>query len=132
MPLIRLFVSTLKLASAQPRYSARQTGDIVQLRDSRTDTTVSVMTSLSNAYEMVVRGQNLIRMTFGSVDDFRARPPELIFAGDPPFPALRAFLAERYLPSRLVMSAPDGRGLWVERDKYGEFESFTDPPGRSR
>ena len=62
------------LAAAQARYSAKQTGDIVQLRDSRTDTTVSVMTSLSNAYEMVVKGQNLIRMTFASVDDFRARP----------------------------------------------------------
>jgi len=32
------------------------------------------MTSLSNAYEMVVKGQNLIRMTFASVNDFRARP----------------------------------------------------------
>lgn len=62
------------LATAQARYSAKQTGDIVQLRDARTDTTVSVMTSLSNAYEMVVKGQNLIRMTFGSVDEFRARP----------------------------------------------------------
>jgi aldose 1-epimerase len=62
------------LAAAQARYSAKQTGDIVQLRDNRTDTTVSVMTSLSNAYEMVVKGQNLIRMTFGSVDEFRARP----------------------------------------------------------
>jgi aldose 1-epimerase len=62
------------LSASQPRYSARQTGDIVQLRDSSTDTTVSVMTSLSNAYEMVVKGQNLIRMTFASVDDFRARP----------------------------------------------------------
>jgi aldose 1-epimerase len=61
-------------ALAQPRYSAKQTGDIVQLRDSRTDTTVSVMTSLSNAYEMVVKGQNLIRMTFATVDEFRARP----------------------------------------------------------
>jgi aldose 1-epimerase len=61
-------------AVAQPRYSAKQTGDIVQLRDSRTDTTVSVMTSLSNAYEMVVKGQNLIRMTFATVDEFRARP----------------------------------------------------------
>src|SRR4026209_2224307 len=59
---------------AQARYSAKQTGDIVQLRDARTDTTVSVMTSFSNAYEMVVKGQNLIRMTFASVDDFRARP----------------------------------------------------------
>ncbi len=59
---------------AQARYSAKQIGDIVQLRDTRTDTTVSVMTSLSNAYEMVVKGQNLIRMTFPSVDEFRARP----------------------------------------------------------
>jgi aldose 1-epimerase len=33
-----------------------------------------VMTSLSNAYEMVVKGQNLIRMTFATVDEFRARP----------------------------------------------------------
>src|SRR4029079_1315518 len=56
------------------RYSVKQTGDIVQLRDARTDTTVSVMTSLSNAYEMVVKGQNLIRMTFASADEFRARP----------------------------------------------------------
>ena len=49
-------------AQAQARYSAKQTGDIVQLRDTRTDTTVSVMTSVSNAYEMVVKGQNIIRM----------------------------------------------------------------------
>ena len=61
-------------AAAQARYSIKQTGDIVQLRDARTDTTVSVMTSLRNAYEMVVKGQNLIRMTFASVDEFRARP----------------------------------------------------------
>ncbi len=64
--------------------------------------------------------------------DFRARPPDLIFVGDPPFPALRAFLDERYLPSRLVMRTPDGRGLWVERKKYGEFESFVSPIGRGR
>ena len=59
---------------AQARYSAKQTGDIVQLRDTKTDTTVSVLTSVSNAYEMVVKGQNLIRMTFADVDEFRARP----------------------------------------------------------
>lgn len=79
------------------------------------------------------RVEGLIRPRLERImSDFRARPPELIFVGDPPFPALRAFLAERYLPSRLVMSAPDGRGLWVERSKYGEFESFADPRGRSR
>ncbi|HMB04558.1 MAG TPA: hypothetical protein VKP69_12565, partial [Isosphaeraceae bacterium] len=52
------------------------------------------------------------------VRDLRARPPALIFAGDPPFPALRRFLAERYLPARAM---PGGRGLWVERSRYGEF-----------
>lgn len=61
-------------ARAQARYSAKQTGDIVQLHDTRTDTTVSVMTSVSNAYEMVVKGQNIIRIPFATVDDFRARP----------------------------------------------------------
>jgi len=67
-------LATANVASAQSRYSVKTTGDIVQLRDTRTDTTVSVMTSVSNAYEMVVKGQNLIRMTFGDVDEFRARP----------------------------------------------------------
>ena len=69
-----LSCATASVASAQPRYSVKTTGDIVQLRDTKTDTTVSVMTSVSNAYEMVVKGQNLIRMTFGTVDEFRARP----------------------------------------------------------
>jgi aldose 1-epimerase len=61
-------------AGAQARYTAKQTGDVVQLRDSRTDTTVSVVTTMSNAYEMVVKGQNVIRVPFASVDEFRARP----------------------------------------------------------
>jgi aldose 1-epimerase len=71
---VALLLCVAVTASAQARYSAKQTGDIVQLRDTRTDTTVSVMTSVSNAYEMVVKGQNIIRMPFATVDDFRARP----------------------------------------------------------
>lgn len=46
----------------------------------------------------------------------RARPPELIFTGYPPFPALRAFLSRDYLPS------PRVPGLWVRRDEFGRFE----------
>jgi aldose 1-epimerase len=61
-------------ADAQARYSARQTADVVQLRDGATDTTVSVVTTMSNAYEMVVKGQNVIRVPFASLDEFRARP----------------------------------------------------------
>ena len=61
-------------AGAQPRYTATQTGDIVQLRDNRADITVSVLIPVSNAYEMVVHGHDVIRKTFATVDDFRARP----------------------------------------------------------
>lgn len=55
--------------------------------------------------------------------DLRAHPPEMIFAGDPPFPALGDYLRERYLPSHLTISTADGRGLWIERSSYGEFET---------
>jgi hypothetical protein len=55
--------------------------------------------------------------------DLRARPPQLVFAGEIPFPALRKFLDERYLPSTLSPPVPDGRGLWVEHERYGAFHA---------
>ncbi|WP_422926018.1 ArnT family glycosyltransferase [Singulisphaera sp. PoT] len=57
------------------------------------------------------------------MQDLEERPPELILTGDPPFPALRRFLEAGYIRSRLWGSAPDGRGLWVERGHYREFET---------
>ncbi len=74
LTVVAVLLSVAADVQAQARYTAKQTGDIVQLRDSRTDTTVSVMTTVSNAYEMVVKGQNVLRMPFATVDDFRARP----------------------------------------------------------
>jgi 4-amino-4-deoxy-L-arabinose transferase-like glycosyltransferase len=53
--------------------------------------------------------------------DLQARPPALILVGDPPFPALRKFLNERYLPSSLASFY--GRALWVEKDRYREFHA---------
>lgn len=48
--------------------------------------------------------------------DLRADPPELIFTGYPPFPALQEFLMRGYTPSRL-----DPR-LWVRLDVADDFE----------
>jgi aldose 1-epimerase len=62
------------LAGAQTRYSVKTMGDVVRLRDTKTDTVVSVLTPVSNAYEMVVKGENVIRMSLKSVDEMRARP----------------------------------------------------------
>jgi 4-amino-4-deoxy-L-arabinose transferase-like glycosyltransferase len=58
------------------------------------------------------------------VRSLHGHPPALIFVGYPPFPELRAFLRERYLPSRLVPTR-SGLGLWVEREHFGEFENFS-------
>ena len=60
-------------ASAQPRYRATQTGDIVELRDARADVVVNVLTTASNAYRMTVKGEDVIRRTWASVDEIRPR-----------------------------------------------------------
>ena len=60
------------------------------------------------------------------MDDLREKRPPLIFVGYPPFPALRSFLTEGYLPSRLVPSA-NGMGLWVAKDRYAAFENYDGP-----
>lgn len=48
--------------------------------------------------------------------DLREHPPDFVFCGDPPFPALRAFLEERYVPGPEGV-APQGQGLWVRSDR---------------
>ena len=61
-------------AGAQP-YDARRNGDIVQLEDKASQTVVSIITSVGNmAYEMTVKGHNILRFPFASIDDYRARP----------------------------------------------------------
>ena len=70
-----IVVPSLLLASpveAQPRYAVKTQGDIVQLVDARDGITVSVLTPVSNAYEMVVKGQDVIRKNFASLDALRA------------------------------------------------------------
>jgi aldose 1-epimerase len=61
-------------ATAAASYTAVRTGDVVRLEDTRAGITVPVLTTFSNAYEMVVKSQQIIRKTFAEVADFRARP----------------------------------------------------------
>jgi len=61
-------------ALAQP-YSAKQVGDVVHLEDRRTETTVSILPSVGDvAFEMKVKGQNILHWPFASVAEFKARP----------------------------------------------------------
>jgi aldose 1-epimerase len=62
-------------ATSASAYDARRTGDIVRLEDRKHEVAVSILTSAGNiAYEMTVKGQNILRFPFASVDEFKARP----------------------------------------------------------
>jgi aldose 1-epimerase len=60
--------------AAAQAYSAVKTGDIVRLEDTGAGIAVSLVAPHSNAYEMVVKGQQIIRKTFPDVAQFRERP----------------------------------------------------------
>ena len=61
-------------ASAQP-YSARRSGDVVQLEDARSRTAVSIALAVGNiAFEMKVNGANALWWPYASVEEFKAKP----------------------------------------------------------
>ena len=64
--ILALAVALVSVVAAVPaqaqQYAARQKGDIVQLEDQKSQTTVSIITSVGMiAYEMSVKGQNVLR-----------------------------------------------------------------------
>jgi aldose 1-epimerase len=64
--------------AAQPPYEARRNGDVVQLEDRAHAIVVSVLTSVGNAaYQMTVKGQDVLRFPAGTVEDLKARPASL-------------------------------------------------------
>ena len=64
-------------AGAQP-YAARRDGDVVHLEDTKNQIVVSIITSVGMmAYEMKVKGHDVLRFPFKSIDEFKARPTGL-------------------------------------------------------
>lgn len=76
--MIRLAIAIILVAAAAPaaqqRYSVTREGDIVKLADGGTKMTVSVLTTTSNAYEVVVNGHNVLRTAYASLDELREKP----------------------------------------------------------
>jgi aldose 1-epimerase len=62
-------------AAGQSRYRAQRTGDVVRLEDAETGTRLSIVPSIGNiAFELSVRGENVLRWPFPSLEAFRAKP----------------------------------------------------------
>ena len=74
LPILALFLTGTRPVMAQP-YSAVQEGEIVRLRDAKSATSVAIVTSVGNiAFEMIVRGHNVLRWPYESMEAFKARP----------------------------------------------------------
>src|SRR3954451_5689999 len=62
------------LAYAAPAYRAERIGDVVTLEDSNAQTVVSIIPSSGNkAFEMKVKGQNVLYFPYASIEDFKAK-----------------------------------------------------------
>ena len=62
-------------AASAPRYAAKHTGDVVHLDDHDRQTSVSIVPpSATIAFEMTVKGHNVLCWPFGSIDEFKAKP----------------------------------------------------------
>ena len=74
---VLVFVTALTVAipaAAQP-YTARLSGSVVQLSDAKTDTRVSIVPSVGNiAFELSVKGRNVLRWPYKSIEEFKAKP----------------------------------------------------------
>jgi aldose 1-epimerase len=57
--------------AAQPRYEVSRAGDVVTLTDGRGAVVVRVLTTAANAYQMTVKGEDVIRRTWNTLDDIR-------------------------------------------------------------
>ena len=72
--LLALLFSMTAALPAAAQYSAKRTGDVVQLEDARNKTVVSIIPSSGNiTSEMKVNGQNVLRWPYASMEDFKAR-----------------------------------------------------------
>lgn len=71
------FVALLIVATSAEaqRYTAVRDGETVRLTDRTADVVIAIMPSAGNvAYEMKVKGQNILRFPHASLDEFKARP----------------------------------------------------------
>lgn len=60
--------------TAAPAYRAERVGEVVRLEDAKAQTVVSVIPSSGNkAFEMTVKGQNVLYFPFQSIEEFKSK-----------------------------------------------------------
>ena len=72
---LAVLLSIVPAICAAQQYTARRNGDVVQLEDTRNQIAVSILPSVGDiTFSMKVRGQDILRWPYASVEDFKKRP----------------------------------------------------------
>ena len=72
-PLTTVISILLCAIPAAAQYSARRNGELIQLEDAKSQIKVSILPSVGNAaIEMKVKGQDILRFPYASVEEFKA------------------------------------------------------------
>jgi len=73
--IVGLAIAIAGMQGSAPPYSTHRSGDVVRLQDARTKTIVSIVPSVGNiAFEMTVKGQNILYWPYASLGEFKAHP----------------------------------------------------------
>ena len=70
-----LISMTSPIISSAEQYTARRSGEVILLEDTKNQTTVSILPSVGNvAISMKVKGQDILRWPYASIEEFKSRP----------------------------------------------------------
>src|SRR5262245_9542709 len=73
--ILTLLFACIVPANLLAQYTVRRSGDTVVLEDLKQQTVVSVVTTVGNiAFSMKVKGQEILRWPYASVEEFKQRP----------------------------------------------------------
>jgi len=75
LALVALLLAVVPILAVAQQYTARRSGETVLLEDTKNQTVVSILPAVGNiAFSMKVKGQEILRWPYASIEEFKSRP----------------------------------------------------------
>jgi aldose 1-epimerase len=75
LALMALLLAVAPISTLAQQYTARRSGETVLLEDTKNQTVVSILPAVGNiAFSMKVKGQEILRWPYASIEEFKSRP----------------------------------------------------------
>ena len=75
LALVALLLAVVPILAVAQQYTAHRSGETVLLEDTKNQTVVSILPAVGNiAFSMKVKGQEILRWPYASIEEFKSRP----------------------------------------------------------